>query len=209
MNHAPFTASKTTRVRTTAQALAAGLLILATTGCSLLGTTRDMLPGDQDDAQPTVAPGSEVDFSGNYTPLSNTAMAFTGPIEIDADGLTAAKGLAYDLGPAKTVHGGDPYPASGSEARFADVLLVAPETPITLRRAGAERIRSSAPNGGLCGKHDTAYIALAQSGTSHQTTLQLAAFSRDPLTHGEGPALCGTFYYFKGAGPETAPKPAG
>ena len=46
----------------------------------------------------------------------------------------------------------------------------------------------------------TFIYALAETGTASQATLQLAAFSRDPLSAGETPALCGTFNYFDAGG---------
>lgn len=199
----PGPAHRPTRLGALA-ALGAAALLLA--GCSVLGGGAPA--NDAPTAQPE--PGSVVDFHGRYTPLSNTAMAFTGAIEIDAAGLTAAKGLRYALGEPATVYGRDDYPSGSGDARFADVLLIAPDTPVTLRAVDSEQVGPDAPNGGLCRNGGTRYIALAETGTASQATLQLAAFSRDPLSASEKPALCGTFNYFganeKASDVETSPE---
>ena len=174
-----------------------GAAALLLTGCSVLGGGTSATD-DAPTARPE--PGSAVDFRGRYTPLSNTAMAFTGAIEIDDAGLTAAKGLRYALGAPETVYGRDGYPSGSGDARFADVLLIAPDTPVTLRAVDSEQVGADAPNGGLCRDGETRYIALAETSTASQATLQLAAFSRDPLSAGETPALCGTFNYFDAGG---------
>lgn len=123
-------------------------------------------------------------------------MAITGDLESTSTTLTFTRGLVYETQQAGTARATTDY--AGGAGTWVDLLGVAPETVVEVRRVTGEQVGQQAPNGGLCAHNTVMFIALAATtGPTDNAALKIAAFkgTTPPDAAASATDLCGTFNY--------------
>jgi hypothetical protein len=164
------------------------------------GPSSEQFGQDDPDAPPVAAPSSAPRL---YDPLSKTADAFTGALEItelprpgpnatEQIKITAGMGHVWEAEFIGTAMLSDKV----GNATWASLFPTAEKAPVTIYSINKETIKPDMLNGGPCEK--TGFFAITEyTGVSGEGEMQLAAFSGDawPPAADKDPPLCGTFSY--------------
>lgn len=171
------------------------VVILGGVGQAACGQGREAVPSSESSAIPPAEP-AHAPITGSFTAISTTAMGITGDLTVTSTVLTFTRGLVYETQQAGTAGAKANY--AGGAGTWADLLGVPPETVVELRRVTGESIGQQAPNGDLCARDTTTFIALAAAdGMNDTPALKLAAFkgATPPGAQANAMDLCGTFNY--------------
>ncbi len=173
------------------------LVALALAAC---GPSVEQLGQDDPGAPPVAAPSSAPRL---YDPLSKTADAFTGALDItelprpganatEQIRITAGMGHVWEAEFIGTAMLSD----KAGNATWSSLFPTAENAPVTIYAVNQETIKLGTLNGGPCDK--TGFFAITEyTGVSGEGEMQLAAFSGDawPPAADKDPPLCGTFSY--------------
>jgi hypothetical protein len=147
-------------------------------------------------AAPSAEP-ARTTIAGTFDAISTTAMGITGDLTVTDRALTFTREIVYQTESAGMAPASADFGAAKA-GTWATLLGVPIDAIVELRRVSREEVGAQAPNGGLCARDRTTFIALAQSGgTREAPTLRIAAF-RGPSPPGAATSaadLCGTFNY--------------
>lgn len=133
--------------------------------------------------------------SGEFDPISTTAMGVTGDFTAADGTLKFAQGQSYAVTGVSMQKGSEPY--ASTKASFASLINVSDAAELTVFKVVAED-PAKAPNGGFCGKTPTTYL-VTHNGVdgSGQPAYVIVAFSgaAPPSAASAETELCGTFMY--------------
>jgi hypothetical protein len=155
---------------------------------------------DQSAAPPAVseAPASEAvapapaALTGRFIAMSNTALALTGDVDVQADALGFSKGFRLEGGRVDDVLGPNTdYSAGGGT--IADSSGVQNIESVELRRIEATRVAADAPAPQLCSDKPVSHAVLANNADTLSVLIFSGADAPGPNAHDS--QLCGIFNY--------------
>ncbi len=138
-----------------------------------------------------------------FDPLSKTAEAFTGTLEITelsrpGPNATPRFKIVSGMGHSWEIEYIDKATTTDKAGSTMWRTLMPNSSAVNIYSVSAETIKPGTPNGGLCGDEKTAFIALSESESeTGDGELEMAAFSGAtwPPIADRDPPLCGTFGY--------------
>lgn len=138
-----------------------------------------------------------------FDPLSKTAKAFTGTLELielqrPGPNATPRYKLVAGNGHSWEIEYIDKATTTDKAGNVMWRTLMPNSSVVNIYAVNAETIAPGTPNGGLCGADKTAFIAMSESeSATGDGELELSAFSGKswPPIADRDPPLCGTFGY--------------
>ncbi|WP_345476048.1 hypothetical protein [Lysobacter panacisoli] len=144
---------------------------------------------------------------GEFEPGNPVAIAVTGKLTIEDATLKGENGASFTTESVALVSGGDPYMEGQT---YAQVMQIAADQPVELRRVLEETPPTQAPANALCGGSRTGYIALAKVEEGDDGIVKLIGLKGTdlPAANASGIELCASTFYIASKAAE-ADKDAG
>jgi hypothetical protein len=175
-------------------------LLLCALSLAACGQSSDQTGADEPGAPGPPPPSTSPRL---FDPVSKTAAAFTGTLEITElprPGANAAPHLKIvsGIGHSWEIDYIDGATTTDKVGSTMWRTLMPNSSEVKIYSVSAETIKPGTPNGGPCSPDKTAFLALAESESqTGEGELEVAAFSGAswPPTADRDPPLCGTFGY--------------
>jgi hypothetical protein len=176
------------------------LLALAALALAACGPSPDQTGADEPGAPGPPPPSAAPRL---FEPLSKTAEAFTGTLELTelprpGPNATQRFNIVSGMGHTWEIESIDKATTTDKVGSTMWRTLMPNSSDVNIYAVNEEHIKPGTPNGGLCGDDKTAFLALAESESqTGEGELEIAAFTGAawPPTADRDPPLCGTFGY--------------
>lgn len=131
---------------------------------------------------------------GEFEPGNPVAIAVTGKLTIEDATLKGENGASFTTESVALVNGGDPYTEGQT---YAQIMQIAADQPVELRRVLEETPPTQAPANALCGGSRTGYIALAKVEEGDGAIVKLIGLKGTdlPAANASGIELCASTFY--------------